>query len=75
MGAVPRLRVAAMVLDGDRIAWFGPKSALNAAPDCDRLDARGGCVVPGLVDCHAHTVFAGTREHEFVRRIEGQSYA
>jgi imidazolonepropionase len=31
-------------------------------------------VVPGLVDAHTHTVFAGTREHEFVARIQGNSY-
>ncbi|MHC4236553.1 MAG: imidazolonepropionase [Planctomycetota bacterium] len=30
--------------------------------------------MPGLVDCHTHTVFAGTRENEFVQRIEGRSY-
>lgn len=38
------------------------------------LDAEGGCVLPGLVDCHTHTVFAGTREGEFVQRIEGKGY-
>ncbi len=56
-----------------RIAWFGRRR------DCPSrsgptLDAGGGCVLPGLVDCHTHTVFAGTRENEFVRRIEGKTY-
>ena len=37
--------------------------------------AGGGYVLPALVDCHTHTVFAGTREDEFVKRIEGRSYA
>ena len=41
----------------------------------DTIDAGGGCVLPALIDCHTHTVFAGTREAEFVQRIEGESYA
>jgi imidazolonepropionase len=28
-----------------------------------------------LIDCHTHAVFAGSREREFVQRIEGRSYA
>ena len=66
---------AAMLIEGDRILWFGPEHELNAPSDCDVLDAQGGCVLPGLIDCHTHTVFAGTREAEFVQRLEGRSYA
>lgn len=66
---------AAVLVDGERITWFGTERELDAPPDCQIVDARGGCVVPGLIDCHTHTVFAGTREAEFVQRIEGKSYA
>ncbi|NOT02494.1 MAG: imidazolonepropionase [Phycisphaerales bacterium] len=66
---------AAVLIDGGRIAEFGPAESVDVPADADELDAGGGCVTPGLIDCHTHTVFAGTREHEFVRRIEGQSYA
>jgi imidazolonepropionase len=38
------------------------------------LDASGMVVLPGLVDCHTHTVFAGTREKEYEQRIRGASY-
>jgi len=75
MGQIGTISSAAMLLDGDRIAWFGPERGLEMPPQCDVLDARGGCVIPGLIDCHTHTVFAGSREEEFVRRIEGASYA
>lgn len=66
---------AAVLVDGERIAWFGHEAQLKAPGGCQLLDACGGCVLPGLVDCHTHTVFAGTREGEFVQRIEGRSYA
>ncbi len=74
MGQIERIASAAVVVDQGRITWFGPESGLDASGGGDVLDADGGCVLPGLIDCHTHTVFAGTREHEFVRRIEGDSY-
>ena len=75
MRDVQRIRSAAVLIERERIAWFGPEAGLDAPADCETIDAAGGCVVPGLVDCHTHTVFAGTREVEFVQRIEGRSYA
>jgi len=75
MSAGDTLPSAALCVDGERIVWFGPQEQLKAPVDAEVLDAGGGCVVPGLVDCHTHTVFAGTREEEFVQRIEGRSYA
>jgi len=38
------------------------------------LDGSGLVVLPGLVDCHTHTVFAGTREKEYEMRASGASY-
>jgi len=75
MRSVERIPSAAVLLDADRITWFGPQDCLNAPPGCETIDACGGCVLPGLIDCHTHTLFAGTREGEFVQRLEGKSYA
>ncbi|MCX7785367.1 MAG: imidazolonepropionase [candidate division WOR-3 bacterium] len=38
------------------------------------IDAKRCVVMPGFVDCHTHLVFAGSRENEFVMRLEGKSY-
>ncbi|MEU4426639.1 imidazolonepropionase [Actinoplanes sp. NPDC024001] len=63
---------AAVVVDGDRIAWVGPATQ---APAADlRLDADGAAVLPGFVDSHAHLVFAGDRAAEFSARMAGQPY-
>jgi imidazolonepropionase len=74
MGSVDRIERAAMLIDGERISWFGLESELQAPAGCETVDAGGNCVIPGLIDCHTHTVFAGSREREFVQRIEGRSY-
>ena len=33
------------------------------------LDARGMCVMPGLVDAHTHPVWLGDRVHEFAMKV------
>ena len=60
-----------------RIAWVGPASAAPAevtARPRRTLDGEGGWVTPGLIDCHTHLVFAGTRAAEFEMRLRGMTY-
>ena len=63
---------AALVADGDRIAWIGPATQAPAADE--RLDVQGRAVLPGFVDSHAHPVFAGDRAAEFAARMAGEPY-
>jgi imidazolonepropionase len=64
---------AAVVIDGEQIAWVGP--AASAPPTDDRIDLGGRTVIPGFVDSHAHLVFAGDRAAEFAARMAGRPYA
>jgi imidazolonepropionase len=73
---------AALVsLDG-KIKWVGPKAELSPRliQECggslptEETDLGGLCVMPGLVECHTHLVFAGDRSQEFEWRIQGQTY-
>ena len=66
---------AYVAVENGKISAYGREEELSAPDGSETIDARGGCVVPGLIDCHTHTVFAGTREHEFTRRIRGQTYS
>ncbi len=61
------------VRDG-KVAGFGNGHPDKAFADLKRLDARGGLVIPGFVDAHTHPIFAGSRAHEFVRRLNGETY-
>lgn len=70
--ALGLLTDAAVVVDGDRIAWLGP---VAGAPAADRrTDLGGRAVVPGFVDAHSHLVFAGDRAAEFAARMGGARY-
>lgn len=70
--ALGLLADAAVVVDGDRIAWLGP---VAGAPAADRrTDLGGRAVVPGFVDAHSHLVFAGDRAAEFAARMAGARY-
>lgn len=64
-----------LLIDNERIADFGPMDALPSEEGCGVIDAEGGMVLPAFCDSHTHIVFAGTREQEFLDKIEGLSYA
>ena len=63
---------AAVVIDGERVAWVG--AAAHAPAADERVDAAGAAVLPGFVDSHAHLVFAGDRAAEFAARMAGRPY-
>lgn len=68
----PELVDAALLVEHGRVAWWGPRVHAPAADE--RVDAGGGCVIPGFVDSHGHLVFAGDRADEFEARMAGRRY-
>lgn len=68
-------RDAAVLTEGDRIAWVGQLAEIEAAyGDAQLLDAGGRLMTPALIDCHTHIVHGGNRAREFEMRLEGESY-
>ncbi|MEV6785172.1 imidazolonepropionase [Streptomyces sp. NPDC051098] len=64
---------AAVVIDGDRVAWVGAAAEAPAADEA--FDAGGRAVIPGFVDSHSHLVFGGDRTAEFHARMSGRAYS
>jgi len=66
---------AMLVRDG-RIEAIGDPGDIKPriTTEYEVLDAAGRVVLPGFVDAHTHTVFAGTRVDEFELRASGASY-
>jgi imidazolonepropionase len=69
--------LAVIVIRDDRFAFVGRESDIDAnlrsTIDTD-FDARGATAVPGFIDSHTHLPFAGYREAEFNRRLQGETY-
>jgi imidazolonepropionase len=67
---------AAMVVEDGKISWIGPQKSLPKAKGKKpkEIDLKGATVMPGLVECHTHTLFAGSRSEEFEMRLQGVSY-
>ena len=55
-------------------ATGGPAAPVGAAL-YEEHDVAGAWITPGLIDCHTHLVFAGTRAGEYAQRLRGRSYA
>lgn len=66
---------AVLVVKDGRFAYAGRESDLPRELAIDEdFDARGATAVPGFVDTHTHIPFAGFRESEFNRRLQGETY-
>lgn len=73
MDAMESLSDGWLLAEEGRIAAFG--GADQAEPAADRIvDARGGMLFPSFCDSHTHMVYAGSREQEFLDKINGLSY-
>jgi imidazolonepropionase-like amidohydrolase len=56
-GRAPVKDAAVVIRDG-RIVYAGPVAAAPLAPpDAERLDAKGGTIMPGLVEAHFHPTY------------------
>ena len=71
MRDVEVLTDAAVLLDGARIAWVGPRAD---APPADRVGEVRGVILPGFIDCHTHAVFGAARLDDHQRRALGEDY-
>lgn len=65
----------AVAISGEKIVAIGAAHEFDARFKASRvLDARGGIVIPGLVDAHTHPVFVNGREDDFERKTRGETY-
>lgn len=63
-----------LAVDGETISGFGPMSDCPEGHFDSRVDASGCLMLPSFCDSHSHIIYAGTREGEFIDKINGLSY-
>ncbi len=68
-----RLEQAAIAFKNHKVVYIGPSKDAPSAKTM--LDADGCILMPGLVDCHTHAFYGGSRSTEFAARLAGASYA
>ena len=75
MRSVEVVEDAFILCDDGRISAVGRMRDLDPLDgDVEELDGSGCAAIPGLVDCHTHAVFAGSRVEEFELRSGGATY-
>ncbi|MGD8496875.1 MAG: imidazolonepropionase [Gemmatimonadales bacterium] len=71
-GVVRRVPGGVVAIAEGRVLAAGSREEVAAAADLERagrLDAGGGLVVPGFVDCHTHLLYGGSRAREYATRL------
>ena len=77
MQELPIVKNAFLYLEDNEVIAYGKMDdwkEIGSSSDIEIIDAEGCFVLPAFCDSHTHTVFAKTREEEFVDRIHGMSY-
>ena len=74
MDHIAMLENAWLLTDGARIKNYGTMNCVPSTDDCEVIDAKGGWLFPSFCDSHTHIVYAGSREQEFLDKINGLSY-
>ena len=73
MNVLPEIENAFLLIEDEVIKSFGKME--NAPSTADEvIDVKGRYVLPSFCDGHTHIVYAGSREHEFIDKINGLSY-
>lgn len=63
-----------VVIENEIIKDILPSSSIKSFSDNKIIDLTGKIILPGLIDCHTHIVFAGSRANEFKLKLQGISY-
>ena len=63
-----------VVVEDDIIKDIIPNSSVKKNSFDAVLDLKDKIVLPGLIECHTHTTFTGSRADEFSQRLEGADY-
>jgi imidazolonepropionase len=77
MKILPCINDAWLAIENDKIVGFGKMADWEGISDWTNLtviDATDKLVLPCWCDSHTHIVYAGSREGEFVDRINGLTY-
>lgn len=75
LGELGIIEDGAVAVTGDSIVAVGPTTEVRRAFPAEReINAGGRIVLPGFIDPHTHSIWAGDRAGEFEMRVAGAKY-
>ncbi len=74
LGNVKPLSEHGIVVEDGIIKDLVPNPSISKLSTDKIIDLSGTVLLPGLVECHTHAAFAGSRSNEFLMRLGGASY-
>ena len=63
-----------ILVENSTIKDFIPTQSLSKFSSYQNISLKNKIILPGLVECHTHTVFCGSRGDEFRDRMSGKTY-
>jgi imidazolonepropionase len=63
-----------IVVEDDKIKDIIPNQSIKNISEFEVIDLKNNIILPGLVECHTHTAFAGSRADEFKIKLDGIHY-
>lgn len=71
------LKKAAVLVNSEKIVWVGPQGKIPkefSRKKVKEISYKNKTLIPGFVECHTHSAFAGSRSEEFEARLRGATY-
>jgi imidazolonepropionase len=63
-----------IIIEGEIIKDIIPTKSIKNESGCNVVSVKGKTILPGFIECHTHSVFAGSRANEFKLKLKGASY-
>lgn len=74
MNAIDVVTDHSIIINNGLIEDIVKNDELNSISVHETIDLTDKIILPGLVECHTHSAFAGSRAEEFKLRLQGLSY-
>lgn len=68
------LENSAIVVEDGKIIDIIEEKEISVNSEWRIVSLNGATVLPGFVECHTHTAFAGNRSEEFLMKLQGATY-
>lgn len=73
-GEIGLLENHSVIIEAGLIKDILPSSSIKNESEFEIINVKDKTILPGLVECHTHSIFAGSRANEFREKLAGTSY-